>query len=567
MSAQLSVKAAQLSHQGPKASNDDAIGLHLPQGHGIASQTLAVAIADGLSSAEGGRIAAETSVTNFLSDFFATPASWSVKTAGFKVLEALNRWLYGQGQHYHHHHHQAHLTTFTALIIRGQTGHVFHIGDSRLWRLRGDDWECLTNDHALSTKHGNQLTRALGMDLRIDIDYQTFTIEVGDIYLLSTDGIHQFIPLKELKAVVSSRSETLEARCEELIACADTHHSNDNRSCQLIEIHDLPRNASLALDIQTIAPLPPELAIGQCLDGYVIEDELQANARSHVYLVKDLQDNKHYILKTPSHNVADEIDVLRAFQREDWIGQRVQHPDIVTTYAPTRPRRYLYLIQEYLQGQSLRTWRKKNPHAPVETIIRFAKPIIRALRALHRRETLHQDIKPDNLFLTQSGTIKLIDFGSASVGSLAENFKLRAGAAEYAAPEYALGVARDGRADQFSLAVTLYELLTQHYPYGEHYKDCQTPKQFRQLHYKSACYYNPHIPLWIDAALAKALSVNPEHRYSDLAEFLHDLEHPNTQLSLQSKPWIEQNPLLFWQVISTLLVLCNMVTLFLLLKS
>ena len=80
MNHQLTVKAAQLSHQGPKDSNDDAIGLHLPQGHGIASQTLAVAIADGLSSAEGGRIAAETSVTNFLSDFFATPASWSIKT-------------------------------------------------------------------------------------------------------------------------------------------------------------------------------------------------------------------------------------------------------------------------------------------------------------------------------------------------------------------------------------------------------------------------------------------------------------------------------------------------------
>ncbi|HNC04060.1 MAG TPA: protein phosphatase 2C domain-containing protein, partial [Agitococcus sp.] len=165
MNHQLTVKAAQLSHQGPKASNDDAIGLHLPQGHGLASQTLAVAIADGLSSAEGGRVAAETSVTNFLNDFFATPASWSIKTSGFKVLEALNRWLHGQGQHYHHHH-KAHLTTFTALVIQGRTAHVFHIGDSRLWRLRGEDWECLTNDHALSTRHGNQLTRALGMDWR-----------------------------------------------------------------------------------------------------------------------------------------------------------------------------------------------------------------------------------------------------------------------------------------------------------------------------------------------------------------------------------------------------------------
>ncbi|HNH44304.1 MAG TPA: bifunctional protein-serine/threonine kinase/phosphatase [Agitococcus sp.] len=566
MNHQLTVKAAQLSHQGPKDSNDDAIGLHLPQGHGIASQTLAVAIADGLSSAEGGRIAAETSVTNFLSDFFATPASWSIKTSGFKVLEALNRWLHGQGQHYHNHH-QAHLTTFTALVIRGQTAHVFHIGDSRLWRLRGDEWECLTNDHALSTRHGNQLTRALGMDWRIDIDYQEFNVEVGDIYLLSTDGIHQFIPPKELKAIVASRSETLEARCEELIACAESHHSDDNRSCQIIDIIDLPNNNQhLALDLQKSPPLPPELKIGDCIDDYIIEAELQANARSHVYLVKDLHDHKLYILKTPSHNLADDIEALQAFQREDWIGQRVHHPDIVKTYAPTRPRHYLYLIQEHLQGQSLRVWRKKNPHAPVETIIKFAKPIIKALRALHRRETLHQDIKPDNLFLTQSGCIKLIDFGSASVGSLAENLNLRAGAAEYAAPEYALGIARDGRADQFSLAVTLYELLTGHYPYGNDYKDCTTPKQFRKLSYTSACQYNPHIPLWIDAALGQALSLNPEQRYADLSEFLHDLERPNPHLTLKSKPWLEQNPLLFWQITCLLLLISNVIILFAWLK-
>ena len=169
MTHSLKINAAQISHIGPKTTNDDAVGVHLPQGHGLSSHTVAAAIADGLSSAEGGRIAAETSVTNFLSDFFATPVSWSVKTAGLKVLAALNRWLHGQGQHYHHHH-QGYLTTFTALIIRGSTGHIFHVGDSRLWRLRDDDWECLTKDHALITRHGNQLTRALGMDWRVDVD-------------------------------------------------------------------------------------------------------------------------------------------------------------------------------------------------------------------------------------------------------------------------------------------------------------------------------------------------------------------------------------------------------------
>ncbi|MCB1674296.1 MAG: bifunctional protein-serine/threonine kinase/phosphatase [Pseudomonadales bacterium] len=558
MTHTLKVNAAQISHIGPKKTNDDAVGVHIPHGHGVSNYTLAAAIADGLSSAEGGRIAAETSVTNFLSDFFATPATWSVKTAGLKVIAALNRWLHGQGQHYHHHN-QGFLTTLTALIIRGTTAHVFHVGDSRLWRLRHNEWECITKDHAIITRNGNQLTRALGMDWRVDVDYLEFEVEIGDIYLLSTDGIHAFIPEKELKAIIATRSETLEARCEELLACAESHHSDDNRSCQLLEIVDLVADNHQNLLATQLAPLPPELSIGDCIDDYVIEAEIQINARSHVYKVKHKHDKQIYLLKTPSPNLNDDIDALQAFQREEWIGQRFHHPDIVKTYTPPQTRRYLYLVQEYLEGQSLRTWRKQHPDAPVQTIINFAKPAIRALRALHRRETLHQDVKPDNLFLTTSGQLKLIDFGSATIGSLSESLSLRAGAAEYAAPEYALGLARDGRADQFSLAVTLYELLTGHYPYGASYKDAKTPSDFRKLRYSSACLYNPHIPLWVDAALAQALSLNPEHRYGDLSEFLTDLERPNTHLTLKSKPWIEQNPVLFWQVLCALLLLSHFV--------
>ena len=556
----LRLNAAQLSHTGPKDINEDAMALQLPQGHGLSSYTAAAAIADGLSSAEGGRIAAETSVTNFINDFFATPSSWSVKTAGLKVLSALNRWLHGQGQHYHHNH-QGCLTTFTAFIIRGNTGHIFHVGDSRLYRLREDDWECLTKDHALITRHGNQLTRALGMDWRVDIDYHEIDLQIGDLYLLSTDGIHSFIPDKELHAIIASRSETLDARCEELLTCAEVHHSDDNRSCQLLEIIDLPPTDAHALGLNTLAPLPPPLVKGQILDGYVIEAEIQANARSHVYKVRDKSDNQLYILKTPSINIADDVDALRAFQREDWIGQRFHHADIVKTYAPSRPRHYLYLIQEYLEGQSLRAWRKANPDAPVETIMAFAKPTVKALRVLHRRETLHQDIKPDNLFITSTGQLKLIDFGSACVGSLSENLTVRAGAAEYAAPEYALGIARDGRADQFSLAVTFYELLTGHYPYGDNYLAAKTPNQFRKLQYTSACKHNPHVPLWLDAALAQALSLNPEHRYAELSEFLIDLERPNTHLTLKAKPWLEQNPLLFWKVTSVLMLVLNLILL------
>jgi serine/threonine protein phosphatase PrpC len=554
----LTARAAQLSATGPKAVNDDALGLHLPQGHGLSACTLAAAIADGVSSVEGGRIAAETSVTNFLNDFFATPASWSVKTAGFKVLEALNRWLHGQGQHYQHAH-QAFLTTFTALVIRGACGHVFHIGDSRLWRLRGNDWECLTTDHELVTRHGNQLTRALGMAWRVEMDYREIDVQPGDLYLLTTDGIHGFVPSRELCDIVAMRSETLEARCEELLACAKTRHSDDNRSCQLVEIVSLPPADKHVADESALPLLPDTLQPGRIIDGYRIEAEVHANARSHLYRVTDLASGKIYALKSPSPNLSDDPEALRAFQREDWIGQRFQQPEIIRTHAPERPRTFLYLIQDYVEGQTLRQWRADNPDAPVETVMAFALPAVKALRALHRRETLHQDVKPDNFLVTKDGKLVLIDFGSATVGSLSENLTLRPGAAEYAAPEYALGVKRDHRADQFGLAVMFYELLTGQFPYGPGYVNAVSPGDFRKLAYTSACKHNAHVPVWLDAALSKALSLNAEHRYPELSEFLTDLQRPNTALTAAGKPWIERDPVLFWKVLAAVSVVGNLV--------
>jgi hypothetical protein len=210
---------------------------------------------------EGGRIAAETSVTNFLSDFFATPSSWSVKTAGSKGIsctQSLVTWsrptLSPSSSRLFNH--------FYRLIIRGNTGHIFHVGDSRLWRLRDEDWECLTKDHALVTRHGNQLTRALGMDWRVDIDYIEIEVQIGDIYLLSTDGIHQFINDKELKAIIGTVAVKPRSALRRVIACAKSHHSDDNRSCQLLEIIDLPAHQLHDLQLQHLAPLPPELHIG-----------------------------------------------------------------------------------------------------------------------------------------------------------------------------------------------------------------------------------------------------------------------------------------------------------------
>lgn len=552
----LIVQTVQRSDMGPKAKNDDAVCVHTPTGQGRASRTVIASIADGVSVARRGDEAASIAVHSFCADFFATDPHWSIQTAGYRVIEGIHRWLAGQSQHYLYEAHNSHLTTFSTLVIQGEAAHVFHVGDSRVWRLRNQQLESLTNDHVIRGMGSNQLTRALGMEGRIDVDYRKVDVQIGDRFLLSTDGIHGFIPAAKLTDILR---ETDPEQCLSLLfKVANERQSNDNQTALLVDVQHIDTDLHDTQPDYHLPPLPDLLSEGQRVDGYRIVRELHANARSTVYQAERESDGLQVVLKAPSPQLAQDVEALQAFMREDWIGQRIEHPDVVRTFSPDPNRKFLYLIQEYLSGCNLRVWRQRNPDAPVQTVIGFVRPVVRALRALHRRETLHQDVKPDNLILLEDGRVKLIDLGSARVGSLNDE-RSRPGAYEYAAPEYVLGQPIDGRADQFALAVSIYELLTGHFPYGNDYANANEPSMFNQLYYTPASQYNPHIPAWMDAALMRAAHLDANHRYTDLGEFMADLERPNPNLSRPRQPLIEQSPVRFWQAVSILLLIGHLI--------
>ena len=563
----LRVRAAQSSRAGRKPENEDALGIRLPDDHALISKGIALALADGVSGAGEGRRAAEVSVQGFLSDYYATPETWTVKTSTFRVLAALNRWLYGQGQQYTQMHH-GFLTTFAALVVRSQTAHIFHVGDTRIQRLRGSTLEPLTLDHA--TRVGAEktyLSRAFGMDWQVEIDYRTVDVQPGDIFLLSTDGVHEFLPNPRLKSLLAQALDNPETCCEALLDAAYMAGSDDNISCQILVIDSIPPLEAEDSRLQAShLPLLPGLVAGQIIDGLHIDAELYASSRSQLYLVHDEITRRVMTLKMPSMHYADDVEHLARFALEDWVGQRIDHWNVVKGWPAPRQRKCLYLLQEYLDGETLAAWAKKNPHPPVQIITGFAAQIIKGLRALHRRETLHQDLKPDNIFLCSDGTVKLIDLGSASVAGFEDKLSNgRPGAAEYAAPEYAFNLPRDSRADQFSLAITLYELLTGQHPFGEAYAVAQSPADFQLLHYTSACRHNPHVPVWLDAALKKACSFVADERYAALSEFLMDLESPNPTLApVNARPWLERDPAGFWRSVALLLMAIALGELFLL---
>lgn len=561
----LQLRAAQASRAGRKPENEDALGIRLPADQLLASKGAVLVLADGVSGAGDGRHAAEVSVQGFLSDYYATPETWTVKTSGERILSALNRWLYGQGQQYTQTHH-GFLTTFSALVLRSQSAYLFHVGDSRIYRLRQRTLEPLTMDHA--TRMGAEktyLTRALGMDHQVEIDFRVTDVQAGDVFLLSTDGVHEFLPLPQLKKLLEGAAADPESCCEKILDAALEAGSDDNVSCQIAVVDALaPLDGDDSRLQAATLPLLPDLAVGQLLDGLRIEAELHANARSQVYRVRDEASGKIYVLKTPSRLCEGDQEQLARFALEDWLGQRFDHPQLIRGVAPLQPRRCLYLLQEHLEGETLAAWCRSNPRPAAQTVVGFAEQAIKGMRALHRREILHQDIKPENLFLCRDGTLKIIDLGSALVAGLGDATPGDCpGAAEYAAPEYVLNLPRDERSDQFALAVTLYELLTGAHPYGEGYARARTLFDFQRLQYDSACRHNPHVPLWLDAALRKALSFSARDRYETLSEFLVDLKKPNPTLSpVNARPWLERDPVGFWKALALLMTLLALAELF-----
>lgn len=569
LSRQLDIQVGQHSVAGLKSDNDDAVGIRIPEGSSLTTKGAVAVIADGVSTAESGKEASQIAVTSFLSDYYSTHDSWSIQTSGLKVLVALNRWLYGLGQSYASAE-KGFITTFSALILKSAGAYIFHVGDSRIYRLRDGDFELLTRDHATPAGNGHRyLARALGIDVNLEIDFYQFNLLPGDRFLLTTDGIHDWMSNEQLQrhlGSITDPQQTCTAIAEEALA----NGSDDNLSVQLLCVnHTGPAEKDDVLSYLRTLPCPPPLSKGHILDDWRVLEELHANNRSEVYLVENTADNTKAILKAPSSLNIDDPAYLERFVLEEWIGSRIHNANIVKVLRPRNSRKFLYYLTEYVQGPTLAQLLKERTRLSVVDARNIITQVASGLRAFHRKDTLHQDIKPENIIYSDKG-VKIIDFGSAHIAGINEiettiERSNQLGTKGYSAPEYQLGQRAGQYSDQFSLGILLYELLTGKHPYGSQYQKAVTAKDFSLLNYTPSYEYNSLIPAWMDMAIQKAVSLNPKQRYSALSEFITDLNTANpTFTTMNQRPYLERNPLRFWKATAILLFLSNLVLLFLL---
>ena len=556
MSLQLS--AGEATATGPRAENQDALRIVTPTPALAASKGSLFALADGVSQCADGGLAARATLQALALDYYATPETWAVAQSLDRLLIAHNRWLQANGGG------QPLLTTLTALVLRGRRFTLAHVGDCRAYRWHADTLELLTEDHVWE-QPGMQhvLKRALGLDQHLVVDYLEGELHEGESFLLVCDGIWSVLGDHGIRSILQAEAEPT-AACQALVSAAHLAGSQDNASALLVRIEQLPQSA-LADTLAQLDqwPLPPKLRTGQTFEGWQVESLLGESRQSLLYRVHDNQ-QRAWLLKTLPPSRHNDPQAGPALLQEEWFLKRVAGRHFAEAH-PLPQRQHLYYVQREYRGQTLAEQLRLNGPLALPHWLEIAPRRLRALGMLHRRNILHRDIKPENLLWSEDGELRVLDLGLAYCPGLSRDEEHSVpGTPSYIAPEAFAGASPSAQQDLYAAGVSLYYLLTGHYPYGE-IEAFQHPR-FGQP--TAASRYRPDLPNWLDDCLNRAVAANPAERFETAEEWLLLFERGEREaISSRPRPLLEREPLAVWRGLALLSLLANLVLLVLLMQG
>ena len=553
MSLQLSF--AEHSAIGPREENQDAVRLVTPAPALAASKGYLFAIADGVSQCADGGLAARSTLQALALDYYATPETWGVAQALDRLLLAQNRWLQANGGG------QPLLTTVSALVMRGRRFTLAHVGDCRVYRWHADTLQRVSEDHVWD-QPGMQhvLKRALGLDQHLVLDFLDGELRLNESFVLLSDGIWAVLGDTAIAAILRDQPD-LNSAAQTLVSAAHLAGSQDNASALLVRVDALGETSigDALIHLQQW-PLPPALKPGQTFEGWQVEGILGQSQQSLLYRVRDAQ-QQPWLLKTLPGALRDDHQAGQALLSEEWFLKRVAGRHFPEVHAASQRQHLYYVMREY-SGSTLAELHERVATLPLAQWLDLAERLLRAIGILHRRQILHRDIKPENLLLGDDGELRLLDFGLAYCPGLSED-QARAlpGTPSYIAPEAFRGDPPTPQQDLYAVGVTLYYLLTGHYPYGE-IEAFQRPRFGVPV---SASRYRPDLPEWIAQSLERAVAAAPDQRFETAEEWLLLLEQGERRsLSVRPRPLLEREPLKVWRTLALVSLLVNLVLLFLL---
>ena len=567
-----------VSMAGRKEINEDFCAAMLPE-PGQAGMGSIVAIADGVSTGGMGKEAAQTTVTSLVRDYYSTPETWHTTVALDRIINAQNSWLAGVNRR---RQPVLGMTTLTAIVLRGQSYSVAHVGDTRAYLLRGGELKQLTTDHAVDhpdLKH--LLLRCLGAEGTLVVDYLQGDLLVGDVFVLLSDGVHGFVGANRLASFVTSslaRDYGLSAQAlsKKLVDSALAAGSHDNATAMVVRILSL-LDANLQDENRRAGDLliPPRLNVGDAIDGFAIIAVVADNGINVLYQARCASTQKLYALKTLHPARAADPEEHAMLAHEAWLAKRMQTSNAAGSFVTLHgalpngqsPSAF-YLLYDWHSGDTLQQLLDRHQKIGIAHAISMVTQATKALGRLHRQNVIHRDIKPANLHHGEDGVLRVLDLGVALSGRESQAMRaLHAGTPSFINPEQwgfhvqqggaeALPEPADAQSDLFAIGVTLYQLLTAKLPYGEvlpyqvgrYYRDPVAPSR-----------HNPEVPIWLDHIVLKAVARDKKLRFETAEEMLLALERGASRPlnALLPSPLLQRDPAALWKLMLAVSALLN----------
>ncbi len=559
---------------GAKPVNEDFAGAMLPE-EGREDMGVIAAIADGVSAGGKGQEAAQTTVATLVRDYYGTPQTWDTTVALDRIIAAQNTWLTATNRR---REPAAGLTTLTALVLRGHSYTLAHVGDTRAYLLREGQVTQLTVDHVMPhPDFRHQLMRVVGAEDRLVVDYLQGDLQVGDVFILLSDGVHGSLRLRQLAELAELANAQVIA--DSLVQAAIRAGSNDNATALVVRVlglldatlQDVSRSA------QTL-PVPVRLRPGDVIDGLRVEEVASDNGINLIYRVRDTHTHTDYALKTLHPARAHDPEEGAMLAHEAWLAHCMQSSraaDHLVRLHDGPPggkgQTAFYLLYDWHPGETLAQMLARGHRFSPMLSVDLGTQMLRALGRLHRQSVVHRDVKPANLHLGRDGVLRLLDLGVALSGREPEAMRrLHAGTPSYINPEQWGFAVRSGgidtnvppedpdaMSDLFALGVTLYQLLTDgKLPYGEvlpyqsgrYYRDPTPPSR-----------HNPEVPIWLDHVVLKAVARDKRQRFETAEEFLLALERGASRplTAPPASPLLQRDPAFVWKLLFGVSALFN----------
>jgi serine/threonine protein phosphatase PrpC len=565
-----------ISHAGARTRNEDFCGALLPHATQTGMGAIA-AIADGVSQGGEGREAAQTTVISVLRDYYGTPETWNPTVALDRVIAAQNAWLAGINRR---RSPALGMTTLTALVIRGQSYTLAHVGDTRAYLLRGGELVQMTNDHAVQhPDFHHQLLRAVGFEDRIAVDYTQGDVQRGDVFILLTDGVHGSLRQSAVQAI-AEKAPSAQQAAQDLTDAARKAGSPDNVTALILRVKGLlDASASDASQRMKSLPIPPRLEVGSVIDGLVVTAPVADNGVNVLYQVQHPTSQKLFALKTLTPARAHDPQEREMLAHEGWLASRMRSSDAANYLVAIHdalPQHTAftasYLLYDWQNGETCAEWLERKGPLQVPQLVQVATQALKGLMLLHRQGVVHRDINPNNLHQGEDGVLRILDLGVALSGREPAAMRaLHAGTPSYINPEQwgfnvypeaeASQQLPDAGSDLFALGVTLYQLLTGRLPYG-----AVLPYQIGRYHRDPVppSRYRPDIPIWLNHLILKAVARDQRQRFETGEEFLLAIERGAARPlpAPPTTPLLLRNPVTVWKMALLVSLLFNAVLIY-----